>query len=75
MERRIDFNKISNCLINDFFVEVVNQALEIGYKNLGLTPQTGDIFMDKDIFKKFEYLDQNKILEGYYFYTNFILIT
>ena len=57
---------------NDFFIEVVNQAIDIGYKNIGLTPQTGDIFMDKDIFKKFEYLDQNKILEGYYFYTNFI---
>ena len=40
----------------DFFVEVVNQALEIGYKNIGLTPQTGDIFMDKGIDKKFEYL-------------------
>ena len=56
----------------DFFVKVVNQALEIGYKNIGLTPQTGDIFMDKEIFKKFQYLDQKKILESYYFYTNFI---
>ena len=38
---------------NDFFIKVVNQALEIGYKNIGLTPQTVDIFMDKEIFKKF----------------------
>tara|TARA_Y100000590_G_scaffold467795_1_gene648022 strand:+ start:16474 stop:17541 length:1068 start_codon:yes stop_codon:yes gene_type:complete len=57
---------------NDFFIKVVNQALEMGYKNIGLTPQTGDIFMDKEVFTKFEYLDQKKNLEGYYFYTNFI---
>jgi MoaA/NifB/PqqE/SkfB family radical SAM enzyme len=56
----------------DFFTEIVNQALDIGYKNIGLTPTTGDIFMDKEIFNKFEYLDKKKSLVGYYFYTNFI---
>ena len=34
------------------FDEIVNQSLNIGYKNIGLTPTTGDIFMDKDIMKK-----------------------
>ena len=37
---------------NNFFIKVVNQAIEMGYKNIGLTPTTGDIFMDKEILIK-----------------------
>ena len=45
------------------------------YKNIGLTPLTGEIFMDKDIFKKFDILDKSINLDGYFFYSNFIPIT
>ena len=31
----------------DKFKDVVNQSLRLGYTNIGLTPATGDIFMDK----------------------------
>ena len=47
---------------NDFFIKVVNQAIEMGYKNIGLTPTTGDIFMDKEIFNKIKYLEERKSL-------------
>ena len=57
---------------NNFFIKVVNQAIEMGYKNIGLTPTTGDIFMDKEILNKIKYLEERKSLNGYYFYTNFI---
>ena len=30
----------------DKFKDVVNQSLRLGYTNIGLTPATGDIFMD-----------------------------
>ena len=56
----------------EIFEDVVNQSLEIGYKNIGLTPTTGDIFMDKDLFSKINYLEKQSKLKGYFFYTNFI---
>ena len=58
----------------DLFKETVNQAISIGYKKIGLTPSTGDIFMDKGIDQKFQYLDKLEKYEGFFFYTNFIPI-
>ena len=49
----------------------VDQAKKMGFKNIGLTPVTGDIFMDKKIYDKFNYLEENKI--NFQFFTNFIL--
>lgn len=53
------------------FKNYVDQATNMGFKNIGLTPVTGDIFMDKKIYEKFSYLEKNKI--DFQFYTNFIL--
>ena len=57
------------------FKNITNQCLDLGYKNFGLTPVTGDIFMDKNIIEKLDYLETLKKLSGYYFYTNFIATT
>ena len=54
------------------FQDIVLQSLDLGYKNIGLTPTTGDVFMDKEIINKLIFLDNQKQLDGYYFYTNFI---
>ena len=59
-------------MTQDFFENVVNQSLDMGYKNIGLTPTTGDIFMDKNLSDKIEYLENQSRLNGYFFYTNFI---
>ena len=59
----------------DLFKDITNQSLELGYKNFGLTPTTGDIYMDKKIDEKLDYLETLCKLEGYYFYTNFIATT
>jgi 2-iminoacetate synthase ThiH len=40
-----------------FFKDCVRQALDMGYRNFPLTPCTGDIFMDRGIFK-FKFLDE-----------------
>lgn len=58
----------------EFFKDIANQCIDFGYKNFGLTPVTGDVFMDKNILDKFDYLENLKKLEGFYFYTNFIPI-
>ena len=49
----------------------VKQAEIYGFKNIGLSPVSGDIFMDKNISNKLNILE-NANIEGYYFYSNFI---
>ena len=56
----------------NLFKNITRQCLDLGYKNFGLTPVTGDIFMDKNIIEKLDYLETLDNLNGYYFYTNFI---
>ena len=68
-----DFEKIPHLSMEyNFFKDIIFQILELGYKQIGLTPQTGEIFMDKKIFEKFELLESLSELDGYFFYTNFI---
>ena len=56
------------------FKTILNQCIEQKYKYIGLTPTTGDIFMDKNIFEKFEILNNSLDISGFFFYTNFIPI-
>ena len=56
-----------------FFIDCVTQALDMGYRRFGLTPCTGDIFMDRGIFNKLEFLETNPRVEGYDFFTNFTI--
>ena len=55
------------------FKNYVDQSIDMGFKNIGLTPVTGDIFMDKKIYEKFNYLEDKKI--NFQFFTNFVLTT
>jgi len=56
---------------NEFFQTCVTQAVGMGYTEYDLTPCTGDVFMDRHIFDKFDYLDTAPGVTGYGFYTNF----
>src|SRR6185369_1521970 len=38
------------------FVSVVGQALALGYRRFELTPCTGDVFMDRSLMQKLDYL-------------------
>jgi sulfatase maturation enzyme AslB (radical SAM superfamily) len=53
------------------FEDCVNQAVALGYRNFELTPCTGDIFMDRRILKKLQFLEDHPQVEGYHFFTNF----
>jgi len=52
------------------FFDCVNQSVDLGYDRFGLTPCTGDVFMDKHIFEKMNYLDHHQKVNGYSFFTN-----
>ena len=55
------------------FENNIKECEVLGYENIGLSPVSGDIFMDKHINNKFEILENSNI-KGYYFFTNFIPI-
>jgi hypothetical protein len=56
---------------DEFFRHCITQALDVGYTQYDLTPCTGDVFMDRHIFNKLDFLDNNPRVAGYGFYTNF----
>ena len=56
------------------FKRIVNDCNNEKYRYIGLTPTTGDIFMDKTIFEKLDILENNNQIQGFFFYTNFIPI-
>ena len=52
------------------FVHTVLQAVELGYSRFELTPCTGDVFMDRTLMRKLEYLEGHPQVESYEFFTN-----
>ncbi len=58
---------------NDFFFDVIEQATRMGYERFGLTPITGDLFMDKQIMEKMAFLERHPKVKRFHFYTNFVL--
>jgi sulfatase maturation enzyme AslB (radical SAM superfamily) len=55
------------------FRQVVDQATVIGFHEFGLTPLTGEPFMDPGFMTKLGTLDERPDVSGYHFYTNFIV--
>jgi len=60
---------------NEMFIATVNQAVELGFTEFHLTPTTGDVFMDKHVFEKFDYMDAHPGVSSYHFFTNFTVLT
>jgi MoaA/NifB/PqqE/SkfB family radical SAM enzyme len=55
------------------FQEVVNQAADMGFSAINITPQLGDGFMDKTLLEKMQYLDNHPKIKRYDFFTNFVV--
>lgn len=55
------------------YVDLLEQSLDLGYQDIGLTPMTGEIFMDKNIIDKMDVLEQHPRVRSFWFYTNFVL--
>ena len=49
---------------NDRFAGYVGQAVAMGYRRFHLTPNTGDIFMDRRIFDKLAFLEEHPERRG-----------
>lgn len=57
------------------FQGIVNQATDLGFSRFGLTPLTGEVFIDKTFLEKARFLDGHPGVESYHFYTNFVAPT
>jgi uncharacterized Fe-S cluster-containing radical SAM superfamily protein len=55
----------------ELFESCVEQAVDMGYRRIDLTPCTGDVFMDRGLFRKLHFLDAHPKIEDYGFCTNF----
>jgi sulfatase maturation enzyme AslB (radical SAM superfamily) len=56
-----------------FFRDCVRQGVDMGFRTVDLTPCTGDVFMDRQVFKKLEFLEDEPGIQGFYFFTNFTI--
>jgi MoaA/NifB/PqqE/SkfB family radical SAM enzyme len=56
-----------------FFEHCIAQALGLGFSQFELTPCTGDVFMDRHIWNKFQFLDDHRAVDDYRFFTNFTI--
>lgn len=72
-KRDLDLHPSQTMKIENF-KNIIHQCINEKYKYIGLTPTTGDIFMDKNIFEKLKYLEDCSGINGFFFYTNFIPI-
>ncbi len=66
-------NSPKEVMSQELFEKTVNQAIALGYKRFELTPCTGDVFTDKNLFKKMLFLENSPGVEGYSFFTNLTL--
>lgn len=57
---------------NNVFVGFVDQLVDMGYDTFSLTPQTGDVFMDKHLADKIDILENHVGVKAYEFITNLV---
>lgn len=57
---------------NEDFGRNVDQLAAMGYRTLSLTPQTGDVFIDKQFADKIDFLENHPGIVGYEFITNLV---
>ncbi|MBL4615777.1 MAG: radical SAM protein [Magnetovibrio sp.] len=57
---------------NDDFTNNINQLADLGHDHLVLTPQTGDVFIDKHFGDKIAVLERHPKIKSYEFITNLI---
>ncbi|HLE09648.1 MAG: hypothetical protein A2504_07005 [Bdellovibrionales bacterium RIFOXYD12_FULL_39_22] len=58
---------------NSIFYPIIDDAIHLGVSRLKLTPSTGEIFLDNEIYEKLDYIEKSKI-EKVEFHTNFSLV-
>lgn len=55
------------------FADCVSQAVDLGYRRFELTPCTGDVFTDRTVLRKLDFLERHSQVDAYRFFTNFTI--
>ena len=58
----------------DTFKAIIDEYVDMGGRGVSLTPIVGDPFVDRHLFERLDYLNQKSEIQGFYFYTNAILM-
>ena len=58
----------------DLFKNTIDQYIEMGGKSVGFTPIVGDPMLDKHLFERIDYLENQKNIVDLSFYTNAIAL-
>lgn len=59
---------------NNTFERIIHKCIEGGVKAFDITPAIGELFLDKDILNKLDFLENNKDVEHFFVTTNLIPI-
>jgi sulfatase maturation enzyme AslB (radical SAM superfamily) len=57
----------------NMFQKIIEQTANMGFSSINLTPIRGEVFMDKSILKKMQYLDNHPQIKRYHFFSNFVV--
>ncbi len=60
-------------MANDTFADYLNQASNLGFTTIWLTPMLGEVFSDPNVEAKFAQLESHAGIKEFGFYSNFIL--
>ena len=56
---------------DELFRQGIDQAAALGIDEIALTPINGEVFMDRNILERWQYIEDSSI-KSHVFYTNFI---
>jgi MoaA/NifB/PqqE/SkfB family radical SAM enzyme len=62
-----------NFMDNETFSDVVDQVCDMGFRQVWLTPMLGEVFADRQISDKWALLEKESRIDGFAFYSNFIM--
>ena len=74
LNSKLDANFPIESLSYDTFVKTIDKLITFGFNTFDLTPNIGDIFLDKDIYNKLTYFENHERVKHYEFVSNFLAL-
>jgi MoaA/NifB/PqqE/SkfB family radical SAM enzyme len=56
------------------FTQIIDKCTEHGVRSFDLTPVIGELFLDKDLFSKLDFLENNPLIDRFVVTTNFTIM-
>lgn len=56
---------------NEDFFRIVDEAVDLGIREVHITPGAGDVFCDPNVYEKIDYLESKEKVKKVWFFTNY----